>query len=1155
MTDKQNRGSGSESEILKNYTERMPGAALILRQQDGKILYANSKALRLLECRSQKELDEWSGGIYYNLVAEEDQETVRLVLERSPRVDAGGDPAASLEEQEEFELTESHVSYHLVTRTGQLKSVIHAVEYREDPVLGRLCYLILYLRTGEDTSIVDELTGLPGMQSAFNYALRMAADEDSDLQRYCIYVNLAGFKRYNLKFGFIEGNKFLRATANILKECFPGDMVARFFADHFGIFTTAEDIEERLVRAHDRIQDIRRNAKVEMKAGIFLLDESGQFDPGVAVQYSKTACDMIRDDPSAIYQIYNVNVARQVELQQYIEDNINKAIRKKQIKVYFQPVIRTITGDVCSFEALTRWISPWYGFLSPGDFIPILEESHQIHKLDNYVVHEICRMLREEEDAGRPAVPISFNLSGLDFLLSDPFEEIEKAVKEYNIQRDMLRIEITESVIAEDRENLKREIDKFHEAGYQIWMDDFGSGYSSLNLLKDYHFDTLKIDMEFLRNFSDVSRKIVASTTRMAKNINTNTVAEGVETREQVDFLRSIGCGMLQGFYYGKPAPYEEALKNCREKGLKMESRKWRRYYDAISMVDVQTESPLYISEYNGESIHIIFDNEACKKLWYGVGYKDIAYDEVKDDESYDKDVYTYVRAFLDRNEWHVGEEPKQLVLMDRDHLIFDKISLIAENEGVRAFCVYISDITHDQQDPTKLQPTMEDVDRIVRKLVLMYDNVMVLNLSQDTIETEFQDLYFNRIPGTSYSGVKENLRNYAETMIYPPDLERFSDVVDPDTLPDRIRESSTNSVFGLFRVRDTERNYLWKIYTFILVPSGDETVIMMTVKDSEVQSDPTATDFYNKYYESGRSKNREIVVSVKGEKEEDAYHPIAANLLADSIVSMLPQPLYWKDSELRYAGMNRMFMEYFGIREPDEILGKTDQDLNWGLHNFNIEQAEKRALAGETLAGITDRRLVRGSIADVTFSALPLYSNGKIIGILARLLPLKNDEKQEDSERQSGMIAEDLVTKTNSSTAILSAMTTFNQARAIDGINYDILLVSITSYRNAMFSYGREVAFEVLRRCGEEIREAVGNTAYAGILGNTTFLVLRQERENMVPLYELERDIISRLESIRSVDDRDITVHATIEELNEPEELFQSELFLNEFRADNAGR
>ena len=215
---------------------------------------------------------------------------------------------------------------------------------------------------------------------------------------------------------------------------------------------------------------------------------------------------------------------------QYILEHLDSALEQQHIQVYFQPVIRTVSRQMCSMEALARWIDPQYGLLPPPVFIPVLEQHGLIHLLDCHVIWQVCALYREAVSRGDIVVPISLNLSRLDFELCDIFSVVEEAVRTYEVPRQNICIEITESALTDNENSMIARIDRFRSAGYQVWMDDFGCGYSSLNTLKDFEFDELKIDMHFLSDFRLRSKRILASIVHMAKQINIQTLAEGGET-------------------------------------------------------------------------------------------------------------------------------------------------------------------------------------------------------------------------------------------------------------------------------------------------------------------------------------------------------------------------------------------------------------------------------------------------------------------------------------------------------------------------------------------------------------------------------------------------------------------------------------------------
>ena len=248
---------------------------------------------------------------------------------------------------------------------------------------------------------------------------------------------------------------------------------------------------------------------------------------------------------------------------QYILDNLDKALQEGWITAYYQPIIRAVNGRVCDEEALARWIDPVKGFLSPADFIPVLEEEKLIYKVDLHILDCVLEKMKYMVNTDHYMCSHSINLSRSDFDMCDMVQEIVTRVDKSGIPRDKINIEITESTLVNDFKFMLSQIEKFKRLGFSVWMDDFGSGYSSLNTLARIPFDLIKFDMVFLRNFDqgENSKIILAELMRMAASLGKDTVCEGVETAEQVEFLQEVGCSRLQGYYYCKPVSLEQILE------------------------------------------------------------------------------------------------------------------------------------------------------------------------------------------------------------------------------------------------------------------------------------------------------------------------------------------------------------------------------------------------------------------------------------------------------------------------------------------------------------------------------------------------------------------------------------------------------------------
>ena len=415
----------------------------------------------------------------------------------------------------------------------------------------------------------DKLTGLPNELLFSNYVLDLLFRNRK--KRYAFVVfDLENFKAFNERLGFEEGDNALRFMASVFKSLFGERYVMHVSCDTFRVVCDAAGVESKIKEAHDKIRGFSTQGVLEIKAGVYVqrVENENVERCFMRARLAEATTKGVYDEYLAVYVD---EMGARERLKMYLIAHIDDAVKNEYIKVYYQPVVDINTNKLCGFEALARWDDPEHGFLPPFEFVGILEDAHLIQKLDLFMLKKICEMYRKETNLGHKCVPISFNLSRLDFKLSDIYKELTRLTKEYDVPHKMIHIEITESVLDGDEDGYIREqVTRFQKDGFEVWMDDFGSGFSSLNVLKDYDFDFLKIDMMFLRNFSEKSKVIIRAIVEMAKLLHIGTLSEGVETKEHLDFLKEIGCDRVQGYYYSKPLPYDEVMAVLKEKGVEV---------------------------------------------------------------------------------------------------------------------------------------------------------------------------------------------------------------------------------------------------------------------------------------------------------------------------------------------------------------------------------------------------------------------------------------------------------------------------------------------------------------------------------------------------------------------------------------------------------
>ncbi len=567
----------------------------------------------------------------------------------------------------------------------------------------------------------DPLTGIFNRES-FNIKAtdRIRSDEKG---LALVWFNINNFKKYNNRFGFNSGNILLCELGEILNEVFKSknnDVVSRFSDDNFVVLTTWNDLEENISFTEKYLYSLHPGTTIKIRAGVYF--PSSNDDINEACDKAKMACDSIRKNYSLNSCMYREEMGKDMELEHYILDILDDALAKGDIKILYQPIVRILNNSICEIEALVRWKNDVLGFISPGDFIPTLEQYREIHKIDTYVVKKICKDMKNRTEKNLPLLPVSINLSRLDFELCDIFKIIDDSLNENNIPHEMMKIEITESVYGEDMTILNLGIEKFRAHGYEVWMDDFGSGYSSLNMLKDTNFDTIKFDMKFLSGFGENSEKakyILSSNLSMAKQMGMQSLCEGVETPEQLEYLRTIGFEKAQGYYFGKPM----SLDNIFELNLPIENLKDTPYYEKLGKIEipdqeVMNHAGVVIADVREKAIYEIKNNELFLLT------KNRNYDEWL--KTLNENSKTKLRKyFLDLIQ---NNKQKDFYIFSNGNLFSTNIHYAAENSRTNseAWVIEQRELTH-----LPLNKNSDDnnkVYEIYKKLLNLNDNFIMLD-------------------------------------------------------------------------------------------------------------------------------------------------------------------------------------------------------------------------------------------------------------------------------------------------------------------------------------------------------------------------------------------------------------------------------------------
>lgn len=404
---------------------------------------------------------------------------------------------------------------------------------------------------------IDSLTGLYNREAFYEKAAAMIL-ANPEVPYSIVYLDISCFKVVNDLFHSETGNKILQTAGEFFKRKINPQigLAGRIEADHFVMCVPQDTLSmDRLISELDAvIKSLGISHNILFFAGVYpVIDVNLPVDQ--MCDRASMALNKIKGNYVRRWNIYDVGMRDRILKEQMIVRDMEYALADNQFTIFLQPIYRPSTNEIVSAEALVRWFHPESGMISPGYFIPVFERNGFIVKLDRFVWESVCKFLRGRLDAGKKVVPISVNVSRLNFYSYDLLIFLLNLLKKYNLEPGLLKLEVTESAYTDNPSQLMQVIKQFKESGFPILMDDFGSGYSSLNMLKNIDIDVLKVDMAFVREIevSERARIILLMIIGLASELGMGVVTEGVETQTQLDYITEMGEVDIQGYYFSKP--------------------------------------------------------------------------------------------------------------------------------------------------------------------------------------------------------------------------------------------------------------------------------------------------------------------------------------------------------------------------------------------------------------------------------------------------------------------------------------------------------------------------------------------------------------------------------------------------------------------------
>ena len=411
-----------------------------------------------------------------------------------------------------------------------------------------------FARVSLEAPRIDAATGLLGKEAFFDEAAAYLRHSGArDVSIVCFDVD--HFKLFNDLHGLDCGDELLRYLGRALALRFSPDgaqPLARLAADTFALCATGirpERVERILV---DISSECPNGIDAIVRAGVYRIEDPAS-PVSIMCDRAVIALRTVKGSYFDRVALYDPGMREALVLEREVVAGIESALREDRIELFLQPKCNIRTGKIVGAEALARWRHPERGIVAPGEFIPLIERNGLVRSLDLRVWEKTAAWIRGLIDEGVQPVPVSVNVSRADIYLVDVAAELHALVERYGIEPSLIEVEITESAYSERPDRIVAAFDELAERGFTVLMDDFGSGYSSLNMLKDINVDVLKIDMRFLDRDDRRSKDIMESVIRMARWLDLPVIAEGVETREQVNFLLDVGCSYAQGYYYARP--------------------------------------------------------------------------------------------------------------------------------------------------------------------------------------------------------------------------------------------------------------------------------------------------------------------------------------------------------------------------------------------------------------------------------------------------------------------------------------------------------------------------------------------------------------------------------------------------------------------------
>ena len=933
----------------------------------------------------------------------------------------------------------------------------------------------------------DELTGLLDKPAFYEWGQELIDDANEDSSYAFIFLDMENFKQFNANYGFEKGDDLLKNIAAILKSVFDSQLVSRFSGDHFVVCSEITQVVPAILEVKRQVKALQKDVNLELKAGVYIFD--GEISDVIrCTDRARIACASIKKKYDIDYKFYDAELGGHLARKQFIIDNLVEALANKYIQIYYQPIVRSLTGQVCGWEALVRWIDPNKGTVYPNEFITVLEEYHLIHKLDCYVMEEVISTFSKMEKAGmKEAVPVSINLSRIDFEIIDIASFMQELLDKYQVSKDLFRLEITESALTKNPDFIREQISRIRNCGIKVWMDDFGSGYSSLNILKNYEFDLVKIDMEFLRGFdeNDNGKIILKHAISMLKNLGFHTLAEGVETKEQYDFLRGLGCELIQGYYIGRPVPLEEGCEQMHLDGRDFEKSNERHFYNTLGLIDILKQNPLR-SLTNNKSDALPLAIGIVKNNNWSFVYANDAYQELIDSNPNAKGSLSSVAEMI--NTYKIGDgeksmfwelcaqtkksgQPESIEFVEDGMIVNMRIKHITTDTalGFDAYILSIRMLTH------YVNESYEEITNTIGKYMFsLFECVDIFGIETDYFENIY--LFNSKVHVSNLNKTAPDVINdIALNRVHENDRLDFRNFMDLKTIEERVAQSNSNAIEGFFYIKDIYDNYVLKAITLRVVYVMNQKMMLSCVIP------------INQYVISRLSQEAKLL-----ENKDSSLITPNQEFSFRNIINHLPIGVFWKDSDRKFLGANQMFLDYYDLPSVNSIIGKTDEEMGWHINPEPFKQDELKIInEGYSIHDVPGECIVQGQVRNIVASKQPYVVNGNIIGLVGYFMDVTASLKKKGEMEK--------LASTDSLTGLLNRrgfdeiIPKYIHQYEHDHIDFAALVIDINKFRQYNDMYGHTFGDSVMKLVSQKLTRIAGSSSVVARYGGDEFIILHQ--------------------------------------------------------------